>query len=186
MNWFKQRKARKDAAARLYEVAVLHSRTPVFYERLGVADTIDGRFDLLTLYVFLMMDRLNDLGPEGRKTAQTLFDQMFRMIDLTLREMGFGDMGIPKHMKKMMRAFNGRAHSYHAALQTRDVDVVMLAIARNVYRAEGEAIPYGAAELAGHMIDVHEAFARYTLENFMGDAIRIPEVTQTRKEVVRA
>ena len=181
MNWFKARKARKDAAARLYDVAVANSRNPVFYNELGVADTLDGRFDLLALYVFLMMERLNQLGPEGGKQAQALFDHMFRMIDLTLREMGFGDMGIPKHMKKMMKAFNGRANSYHAALQSRDGDVLMLSIVRNVYRAEGEAVPHGARELTDHVIDIHQMFETFTLESFTGDTFWLPPVT-TRKE----
>jgi cytochrome b pre-mRNA-processing protein 3 len=184
MNWFKARKARKDAAARLYDLAVAHSRAPVFYSEMAVADTLDGRFDLLTLYVFLMMERLNQLGPEGRKQAQALFDHMFRMIDLTLREMGFGDVGIPKHMKKMMKAFNGRAHSYHAALQSRSGDVLMLSIIRNVYRGEGEAVPHGAPALTDHVIDIHQTLETFTLEAFTGDAFWLPPVTKRKEPAV--
>lgn len=182
MNWFKRRKARKDAAIRLYEIAVVHSRDPVLYQRLGVADTIDGRFDLLTLYVILMMDRLSELGPEGRKLAQALFDQMFRMIDLTLREMGFGDMGIPKHMKKMMKAFNGRAHSYHEALQSGRNELLTVAISRNVYRIEGASVPAGAVVLADHAAQVHGAFKSATLETFSGGALSMPPLMTDRKE----
>jgi len=184
MNWFKVRKARKDAAARLYDVAVVNSRNPAFYNELGVADTLDGRFDLLTLYVFLMMERLNDLGPSGRKLAQALFDHMFRMIDLTLREMGFGDVGIPKHMKKMMKAFNGRAHSYHAALQSRDGEVLMRAIIRNVYRIEDESVPAGAEELTGSVIDIFETFRGFTLEQFTSDAFWLPPMTKRKETAV--
>jgi cytochrome b pre-mRNA-processing protein 3 len=183
--WFKSRQARKEAAARLYDVAVASAREPVYYEQMGVADTIDGRFDLLSLHVFLMMNRLNDLGPEGRKLAQALFDRMFRMIDLTLREMGIGDMGIPKHMKKMMKAFNGRAHSYRAALDTRDGDVLLLAMARNVYRAK-EAIPQGARLLSENVIDIHEALGRFALEQFTDERFRLPPKPLQRKEAAVA
>lgn len=184
--WFKNRKIRKDAAARLYDIAVTNARDPVYYEQMGVADTIDGRFDLLTLQVFLIMNRLNELGPDGHKLAQALFDRMFKMIDLTLREMGIGDMGIPKHMKKMMKAFNGRAHSYRAALDSRDGDVLLLAVARNVYRAS-EAIPAGAQDLAEHVIDLYEAYQAHDLERFMSGALSLPRpVIRTRKEAAYA
>lgn len=192
-SWFTKLKARKEAARRLHEAtrrlhdaAVVQSRMPVFYERLGVADSIDGRFDLLALHVFLMMDRLNDLGPEGCRLAQTLFDRMFGEIDLTLREMGVGDLGIPKHMKKMMKAFNGRAHHYHEALAARSHDALLLAVTRNVYRVEGESIPYGADELARYTMAAHEAFAAMDLMQFQTGAPAFPPVAQTRKEAAVA
>lgn len=185
LNWFKQRKARKDAAARIYDMAVVQSRTPDFYTRLGVADTIDGRFDLLTLHVYLAMDRLNTLGPEGRALGQALFDRMFRMVDLSLREMGFGDLGIPKHMKKMMKAFNGRAHSYHAALSAANPDALQLALTRNVYRVEGESIPAGVFALTDYALETHATFAQFDLDAFTDGRIWFPAVARA-KEAIRA
>lgn len=186
MNWFKKRKNRKNAAARLYDVAVTGARAPVFYERLGVADTIDGRFDMLSLYVFLIMARLNQTGGEGYKLAQALFDRMFRMMDTTLREAGVGDLGVPKHMKKMMKAFNGRAHSYHEALASRNGDILLLAITRNIYRCEGEAVPAGAVELTDYVIDLHERLQALAFEDFMDDRFVLPAAKVRQKEAARA
>ena len=81
------------------------SRDPAFYEALGVADSVDGRFDLISLHTILVIERLEQFGKPGRKLAQTLFDTMFVTMDFTLREMGVGDLGVPKHMQKMMKAF---------------------------------------------------------------------------------
>jgi cytochrome b pre-mRNA-processing protein 3 len=185
LHWFKQRKARKDAAVRLYDMAVVQSRVPDFYDKMGVADTIDGRFDLLVLHIYLVMDRLNALGPEGRKLGQALFDRMFRMVDLSLREMGFGDLGIPKHMKKMMKAFNGRAHSYHAALSTGNPDALQLAITRNVYRIEGESIPAGVFSLTDYALATHTQFAQRDLNAFMQGDVGFPAIRHA-KEAIRA
>lgn len=182
MNWFTRRKIRKSAAARLYAVAVANARDPVLYERLGVADTIDGRFDLLTLQVVLISNRLNTLGPDGAKLAQALFDHMFRRIDLTLREMGIGDLGIPKHMKKMMKAFNGRAHSYSAALGSADPAALEEAIARNVYRTENGTVPDGAATLASYTRDLHAALQSFSMDVFLSEAFWLPPIAETRKE----
>ena len=186
MNWFKQRKVRKDAAVRLYDMAVIQARAPAFYKDLGVADTIDGRFDLLVLHIYLIMDRLYVLGPEGRAQAQALFDRMFRSVDLTLREMGIGDLGIPKHMKKMMKAFNGRAHSYHEALAAKNSDALQLAITRNVYRVGGESIPAGVFDLTDYALETSATFEAFDLDAFVDGRIWFPSIIRARKEAACA
>lgn len=134
--WLRRRKSIKLAAAGLYQAALAQSRDPRFYTELGVSDTIDGRFDLLSLHVFLIMQRLRYMGNNGRVLSQALFDYMFTNMDLTLRQIGIGDMGVPKHIKRMMRAFNGRVHSYHAAINDNNMETLALAVTRNVYRLE--------------------------------------------------
>jgi cytochrome b pre-mRNA-processing protein 3 len=158
-NWLKHRTARKQAAAGLYQSARTQSRHPVFYANWGVADTMDGRFDVLSLHVALLMARLGQKGAQGRKLAQALFDTMFRDIEFTLRETGVGDLGVPKHMAKMMKAFNGRVHAYHQALKANDNVALETAIARNIYRMEH--IPDHARDIAGYAIDVKNTLDQY-------------------------
>lgn len=136
IHWFKRRKDRRAISDALYQVALAQSRRPEFYENLGVPDTMDGRFDLLSLHIFLMIDRLNDFGKDGHKQGQSLFDSMFTRMELDLREMGIGDLGVPKHMAKMMKAFNGRAHVYQPALKSLDIPALETAITRNIFRQE--------------------------------------------------
>lgn len=187
LEWYRGRKARIEAAGRLHAMATAQSRLPDFYETLGVADTIDGRFDLLTVHVFLIMDRLGALGPEGRKTGQALFDRMFRAMELNLREAGVGDLGIPKHIKKMMKAFNGRIHSYAGAVSAQDADALQLALTRNVYRAEGEAIPAGVFELTDYILSTRRQFEGMTLEQFQSGQIWFPPIlSQRHKEAAYA
>ena len=100
----------------LYGAAVAAARDPYFYETLGVADTLDGRFDLVGLHVFLVIRALNRLPPPGPDVAQAVFDAMFNDMDINLREMGVGDMSIAKKVKKMWEAFHGRAGAYEQAL----------------------------------------------------------------------
>ncbi len=186
LQWYRDRKVRKEAAARLYEMVAVQSRSPVFYERLGVADTIDGRYDLLMLHIFLIMDRLNMLGPEAVKLSQDVFDKTFRTVELHLREMGIGDLGIPKHIKKMMKAFNGRAHSYHEALAAHNADALQLALTRNVYRTEGESIPPGVFELTDYVLSTRHGFEAMGLDQFESGQIWFPPVVIQRKEAACA
>lgn len=111
---------RKDPRAPLIEA--LHgriaeaARAPALYARLGVPDTVEGRFESLSLHLVLVLRRLRRLPPPAAEVAQDLVDAFFRQLDATLREMGVGDMGVPKRMKKLAQAFYQRAAAYDAAL----------------------------------------------------------------------
>ncbi len=130
---FKPRSENK-TARRLYDHAVVAARTPGFYTDLAVPDTLDGRFELIALHVFTLIFRLkNETGAyqkEADRLAQALFDVMFRDMDRSLREMGVGDLGVPRRVKTMMRAMNGRCHAYTQAIGAGDLTS---ALRRNVY-----------------------------------------------------
>ncbi|MFL5082886.1 MAG: ubiquinol-cytochrome C chaperone family protein, partial [Microvirga sp.] len=103
-------------------IAALHrriaeaARDPALYARLGVADTVEGRFACLTLHVVLVLRHLRRLPAPAREVAQELVDFVFRQLDASLRELGVGDMGVPKRMKKLAHAFYSRAAVYDAVL----------------------------------------------------------------------
>src|SRR5689334_9758544 len=92
-------------AAALYAAIVSQARRPEFYESMGVPDTLDGRFDLIVLHASIYLKRLRAAGPEGRDLAQALFDTMFDNLDQSLREMGVGDVTVPKKIRAMVEAF---------------------------------------------------------------------------------
>lgn len=197
--WYRHRRRRAAVATGLYGAVVVQSRLPVFYETLGVADTIDGRFDLLTLHMFLITERLGAFGAEGHALAQALFDRMFRMMELNLRESGVGDLGIPKHIKKMMKAFNGRFHAYGEAVSVHGPDALRQALVRNVYRmanvaSEGAAVdgtsqggvPAGAFVMADYMFAVRHQFAGMTLEQLVSGPLCFPPVMAGHRETACA
>ena len=129
--YFKKRKERKAKARALYEAAEAQARLPVFYESYAVPDTVDGRFEMICLHCYILMRRLKAAGEE--KTSQALFDVLFRIMDKSLREMGVGDLGVPKHMKRMMQGFNGRANHYEQALRSDNNELLHEVLIRNVY-----------------------------------------------------
>ena len=113
-------------------IEALHTRVPALYEALGVPDTVEGRFEALCLHVILLLRRLGDLPAPGPDVAQDLVNSVFRQLDAALRELGVGDFGVPKRMKKLGKAFYGRAESYGEALDAGDRDALAGALARNV------------------------------------------------------
>ncbi len=131
IGFLKQRKIRKLRAKSLYDVAVAQARQEGFYETLGVPDSVDGRYEMISLHCYLMLHQLKEQGEKA--LSQKLFDTFFKNMDVSLREQGVGDLGIPKHMKRMMKGFNGRATSYEAALVEEDDAKLKEALIKNVY-----------------------------------------------------
>jgi cytochrome b pre-mRNA-processing protein 3 len=124
----------KKTAHKLYEIIVKQSRQPTFYESCGVADTFDGRFDMISLHMILILRRLKSDINQTRKLSQALFDFMFDDFDLNLRELGIGDMGVLHRVKEMTKAFYGRLESYDRGLKLEDDSILLAALQRNLYR----------------------------------------------------
>jgi cytochrome b pre-mRNA-processing protein 3 len=138
-----RRNRHERASFLLYAAAVAAARAPYLYATLGVPDTLDGRFDLVGLFVFLLIERLRFAPPPGPGLAQAVFDAMFSDMDVNLREMGVGDLSIGKRVRVMWNAFHGRAQVYAASIAAGDRAALERAIARNVWR--GAEPPLGAA-----------------------------------------
>jgi cytochrome b pre-mRNA-processing protein 3 len=99
----------------IYGMIVTQAREPVFYRDLGVPDTVDGRFDLLVLHLWMLLRRLQPAA-DGAGLSQALFDHFCDDMDANLREMGVGDLTVPKRMQAFGEAFYGRAAAYDAAV----------------------------------------------------------------------
>jgi cytochrome b pre-mRNA-processing protein 3 len=105
----------KAAGGALYARAVEQSRLPALYADLGAPDTVEGRFEIYTLHVVLLLDRLRPEGQGTGEVSQALFDTYVKALDHALREMGVGDLSVGKKMRRLGEAFYGRGKSYDAA-----------------------------------------------------------------------
>ena len=132
LSWGQNRQSKN--AEKLYSEAIILARRPEFYEKYGVTDDVDGRFDTLSLIVVLLMRRLKMSGDRGKNLSQDLFDSMFADMDLSLREMGAGDIGVSKRVRAMAEAFMGRLNSYVEAIDDNDRDKLSSALKRNLFR----------------------------------------------------
>ncbi len=127
-----QREQSETPAALLYAKLVTQARQPAFYAHCGVPDTLDGRFDLISLHLFLVLHRLKRDHPESADLAQAVFDLMFHDMDQSLREMGAGDLGVGRRVKTMIQGLYGRIAAYEEGLGAAD-DTLQAALRRNVY-----------------------------------------------------
>jgi cytochrome b pre-mRNA-processing protein 3 len=140
-NWFTPQ-AERITAAELYSRCVTQARHPFFYRDLSIPDTVDGRFDLLVLHLFLLLRRLKPLPALG----SALTDVFFADMDQNLRQMGVADPGVGKRIRKMLDAFYGRIAAYEIAYGD-DVSL-SAALTRNLYGTSPAPASAPAALLA--------------------------------------
>lgn len=124
----------EESARSLYAGIVAQARQPEFFAACGLPDTVDGRFDLLVLHVFLVMHRLKQDRARTADLSQALFDVFFQDMDESLRELGAGDMGIGRRIKAMAEGFYGRILAYEQALG-QGGDALEVCVRRNLYGA---------------------------------------------------
>jgi cytochrome b pre-mRNA-processing protein 3 len=142
MGWWRRDRGR-EPAERLYAVLVSQARRPEFYVALGVPDTVDGRFELVALHIFLVLRRLR--GEAGAAAiAQALVDLFVEDMDASLREMGAGDLGVGRRVRHMAEALYGRIAAYDAVAAS-DQQTAVAALRRNLFGTVPEPGPEAVA-----------------------------------------
>jgi cytochrome b pre-mRNA-processing protein 3 len=142
---FRRSRARTDAQ-RLLAAVQAASRRPILFGAGKAPDTLEGRFEVLTLHAGLALLRLR-AEPEAAPLAQAFTDALFRSFDAGLREHGVGDTSVPKRMHKLAGDFYGRLEAYGGAITDRDEASLAAAIVRNIRVSEDFA-----GRLAPHMV----------------------------------
>ncbi len=156
LGFFNRDRKMKNRGHKLFTYVVEQARKPEFYRQWGVADSLDGRFDLIILHLSLLIDRLEgDKDGQNRQMAiliRTLQEALFDNMDMSLREMGVGDMSVGKKVKAMAEAFYGRKKAYQEAIASTEAENALKAVLiRNIYRDR---------KPEGHIIDL---FASYVM-----------------------
>lgn len=167
------KKKNQEAAYIVYSSIVEQSRKPEFYIKYQVPDTLEGRFDLLILNLFLVIDRLKSEGEE--EFNQILFDTAFYDMDQNLRQMGIGDLSIPRHIKKMAKAFYGRSVVYQDALDKKDVDALKEALKRNLFATVKDVKPKTLDFFASYLKDQRKALKKQKFDNLKTNGVYFAE-----------
>lgn len=156
LKWFRTRGGNARKAKELYGAVVAAARQPEFYRDYGVPDTLNGRYEMIVLALFQVLERLRSEGPAAETTSRLMLEAFFTDMDDCLREIGVGDLSVPKKMKKAAAGFYERARAYRAALDAEDPAAMASALemfiaGQDVMKAEPEeadASSVGAASAA--------------------------------------
>ena len=169
---FRRRALERQSLAGLYAALATQARAPAFYAELGVPDTLDGRFDLLVLHAWLVMQRL-DAEPASGQLKQDLFDTMFDHLDLTVREMGAQDLGVGRRIKRMAEGFQGRASAFREAWLAGDEAGLREALQRNVF-GKTTATPEALAALCRYIGEAEKCLKNADMAALLAGRIAWP------------
>jgi cytochrome b pre-mRNA-processing protein 3 len=158
----------------LYAAAALQSRRPEFYRTFRVADTVEGRFELYSLHVALLLIRLKGRGQIAAETAQHLFDAYVRSLDDALREMGVSDVTVGKKMRKLGQAFYGRLKAYEDAIERLPEAAELKALLLRT-ALEGQPPPAGEP-LAAYVVRTASVLEAQSLEDLLEGRVAWPDV----------
>lgn len=158
----------KFQAMGLYEQLVTQARQEWFYREAGVPDTLDGRFEMILLHLFLVLNRLKHT-PESKEFRQQLMEAFMEDMDRSVRELGVSDTGVGKRVKKMAAAMYGRIAAYDMTLD--DASALQSALTRNLYGTV-EASEEVVAKMAEYVAATAAALATLSVNDVMGGTLK--------------
>jgi cytochrome b pre-mRNA-processing protein 3 len=168
-HFLKPRTPSRGTIGTIYGMIVAQAREPVFYQALGVPDTVNGRFDMVVLHLWMVLRQLKQLGDQAG-LAQPLFDRFCSDMDHNLRELGTGDLAVPRRMQEFGEAFYGRSAAYDRAVTAAD-GALAQALCKNIFN--GQAIGQ-ARRLAAYVEQALTALAATDEATLSGAAWRFP------------
>jgi cytochrome b pre-mRNA-processing protein 3 len=165
---------RDHSIASLYGMIVAQARAPAFYQFYGVPDTVNGRLEMIILHAVLLLRRLNIDRTSTSALGQAIFDRFCSDMDANLREMGVGDLTVPRTMQQIGEAFYGRQAAYEAALAVDNRDVLAATLARNVF-GTGAELGGGAIRLAAYVRETVRRLADQDTAALSSGVLKYPE-----------
>jgi len=163
-----------DLPYQIYGGLVSRARNPVLFTDLAVPDTMNGRFDMMVLHVFLLSLRLKDDDDACRSLSQEVFDAFLLDMDRGLREEGVGDLTVPKRIKKMTQIFYGRVGAYEGPVINGDQQALAAAINRNIFTDESDE--KSSNRLADYMLRLHKHLSSLPNEKLLRAQLSLTDI----------
>ncbi|MEF2070919.1 ubiquinol-cytochrome C chaperone family protein [Consotaella aegiceratis] len=160
----KARKRNRQIIDDLYGEIVSHARTPELFGDAGIPDTVMGRFEALAIHVYLILARCRG-EPSLRPLSQELVDRFMLDLDHSIRELGVGDLSVPKRMRKLAGMFYARVGAYDAAIEAGDSQALEAALATR-------ALPPEAGEDAARRLAAYMLSRKSEYDAVPSDALR--------------
>ncbi|MCB1546382.1 MAG: ubiquinol-cytochrome C chaperone [Hyphomicrobiaceae bacterium] len=178
LRWFKERRETKRIAHELYGSIVTHARMPALYTDCGVPDTLEGRFEMLVAHMFLVLERMKSEGEAVKPLGRAVVETFFADMDGSMRELGVGDLTVPKKIRKAADGFYGRLTAYAEAVAAGDERGLAAALARNVWSSEAPAGSDDRA-LARYMLAAHRQLADTDWSEIAAGRLGLPGPTSS-------
>jgi len=163
----------RSQAETLYAALAEQSRAPEFYALAGVPDTPEGRFELLSAHMFIVLSRLRRDAPQTDRLVRLLQEVFFERLDSALRELGVGDLSVGRKIRALAESFYGRYSAYETASGV-DGEALKSALARNVFASEDAN---KAASVAAYVVAARSRLDAVPLDALSGAVEALSELS---------
>lgn len=175
--WLTTRREPLAQAKYLYGAVVTAALRPEVFGPARVADTPEGRVEVLVLHMVLVLERLRAGAPATDAAAQHLVEAFVEDMDDSMREMGVGDMSVPRKVKKAAAALYDRTLAYRPALDARDAAALAALLAQHVPGAGSRPeVAIDAEALARYALAAADALAATPLPDIEAGRLGISEM----------
>ena len=160
----------RDELRALYGAIIDEARQPGWYRDGGVADSVDGRFEMVSTILAFVLMRLEQLGEAAQLPSAQLAEVFVDDMDGQMREIGIGDVIVGKHIGKMMATLGGKLGAYRTVLaEGTSLDE---ALVRNLYRGDApDAVALGTVR--NGLLALNEALGFVPLETLLAGKLRL-------------
>ncbi len=176
LSWLRRRSADRRKAKELYGAVVTQARQPMFYSGLRVPDTPAGRYEMIVLHMFLLLERLRSEGEASRALTRDVIEAFVEDMDDAMREMGVGDLAVPKRVKRAAAGFYERAGDYRTGLQAAEPEPLAEALARHIWLERGESERSSAQLLSAYARGVAAHLSGQDAATIMQGIVTFPPV----------
>lgn len=180
--WFAERAARREAAEKIYDAIVAQSRNPVFYVRCGVPDTLSGRFDMLVIHMFIVMQNLKMGGSEGELLGREIVEAFVKEMDSMVRDLGVPDPQVPNEVRKIASLFYGQLVVYTEAVDRKNRAALSEAVWKG-FQTGDDAANVAAAEIADYIFQAVKNIREMPLNMLLQGHLNFPEVYGLKQAV---
>lgn len=181
LKWFKTRAENKRKADKLYGAIVAQARCAPFYASLGVSDTPGGRYEIVVLHLFLVLERLRAERVTSDELRRILVERFVSDMDDSLRELGTGDLAVPKKVQRAAAGLYERVAIYKTAVAAGDAKALANLMASYVFSAEDA--DWRSNSLARYTVEVMAELARQDVGAISIGKIAFPDVVLHAEDV---
>ena len=161
-------------ADELYGAIVARARLPIFYQGFGVPDTLEGRFVVLSMHLFAVLHRLKAGGAPAAHLAQTLADRFTADMETVLRELGVGDLRIPKKVRTLAASGAAQLQNFEQALA--EGDAALAHAIASALPGDETAAKAASARLAPYLENVVRHLETEPVQDLCAGTLRFPEI----------
>lgn len=172
LNWLAKRADATRKAENLYGAVVAQAREPAFYVDFGINDTLEGRYEAIVLHMFLVLEKLREALPNEARWSRMLIERFVTDMDDCMRELGVGDMTVPKKVKRAAAGLYGRAQRYR---QASAVGQDALAEALREFICPEPTPGFRAQELAAYVLASAHSLAEQKPEEVLAGRLKLPD-----------